>query len=271
LARHGVSGGAQGVDVADPWAEETPTLAGLAAASVRGVAALGPRAGLSVRRCGVAVAAPESTAPREWHARLQGFDLHAGIAVRAGARERLERLCRYALRPAVGQERLRLSPDGQVVLELRRRWANGTTHLVFDPVELLERLAALVPRPRINLVLYHGVLAPRAAWRSAIVPAQAADDSHDSGKASECRHERVGRRPNWDWAELMERSFGFDVLACPQCAGRMTLVALIRDPAVVARILRHLHLPDAVPVMRPAREPPLPLDIDAEPVWASGG
>jgi hypothetical protein len=69
----------------------------------------------------------------------------------------------------------------------------------------------------------------------------------------------------------MERSFGFDVLACPQCAGRMTLVALIRDPAVVARILRHLHLPDAVPVMRPAREPPLPLDADADPVWASGG
>jgi len=41
----------------------------------------------------------------------------------------------------VGQQRLRLSPDGQVVLELRRRWANGTRHLVFDPVELLERLA----------------------------------------------------------------------------------------------------------------------------------
>ncbi len=271
LARHGVSGGAEGVDVADPWAEETPTLAGLAAASVRGVAALGLRAGLSVRRCGDPVAGPESTAPREWHARLQGFDLHAGIAVRAGARDRLERLCRYALRPAVGQERLRISPDGQVVLELRRRWANGTTHLVFEPVELLERLAALVPRPRINLVLYHGVLAPRAAWRSAIVPAQEADDDHESGTAGECRHERVGRRPNWDWAKLMERSFGFDVLACPRCAGRMTLVALIRDAAVVTRILRHLHLPDAVPVLRPAREPPLPLDVDADPVWASGG
>ena len=51
----------------------------------------------------------------------------------------------------------------------------------------------------------------------------------------------------------MERSFGFDVLACPRCAGRMTLVALIRDATVVARILRHLRLPDAVPVMRPAR------------------
>ena len=230
-----------------------------------------PISGLSVRRCGVAVAAPASTAQREWHARLQGFDLHARIAVRAGARDRLERLCRYALRPAVGQERLRMSPEGQVVLELRRRWANGTTHLVFDSVELLERLAALVPRPRINLVLYHGVLAPRAAWRSEIVPAQGADDSSGSGTSGECRHERVGRRPNWDWAELMERSFGFDVLACPQCSGRMTLVDRIRDAVVVARILRHLGLPDAVPVMRPAREPPLPLDVGADLAWASDG
>ena len=81
---------------------------------------------------------------------------------------------------------------------------------------------------------------------------------------------RAGRRPNWDWAELMERSFGFDVLACPRCSGRMTLMALIRNAAVVARILRHLHLPDAVPVMRPAREPPLSWDVDAEPVWAGG-
>jgi len=48
-------------------------------------------------------------------------------------------------------------------------------------------------------------------------------------------------------------------------------VALIRDAAVVARILRHLELPHEVPVMRPAREPPLPLDDDADPGWVSGG
>ena len=66
--------------------------------------------------------------------------------------------------------RLQLTPDGKAVLELRRRWTDGTTHLVFDPVELLERLAALTPRPRINLILYHDVLAPRAAWRRAVVP-----------------------------------------------------------------------------------------------------
>ena len=83
----------------------------------------------------------------------------------AGARDWLERLCRYGLRPPVGQDRLQLTPDGKAVLGLRQRWTDGTTHLVFDPVELLERLAAITPRPRVNLVLYHGVLAPRAAWR----------------------------------------------------------------------------------------------------------
>ena len=73
------------------------------------------------------------------------------------------------LRPPVAQDRLRLTADGQVRLELKHGWSDGTTHLLFDPVELLERLAVLTPRPRINLILYHGVLAPRAAWRSLIV------------------------------------------------------------------------------------------------------
>jgi len=49
------------------------------------------------------------------------------------------------------------------------RWMDRTSHLRFDPVELLERLAVLIPRPRINLILYHGVLAPRASLRSRVV------------------------------------------------------------------------------------------------------
>jgi hypothetical protein len=47
---------------------------------------------------------------------------------------------------------------------------DGSTTLLLDPLELLERLAALVPPPRRPLVAYHGLLAPRARWRSAIVP-----------------------------------------------------------------------------------------------------
>ena len=65
---------------------------------------------------------------------------------------------RYALRPPVAQDRLQWTEDGLVRLELRRPWSNGTTHLLFDPVELLERLAALTPRPRIHLILYSRLL-----------------------------------------------------------------------------------------------------------------
>jgi hypothetical protein len=170
--------------------------------------------------------------------------------VSAKTRARLEQVCRYALRPAVGQDRLQRLPDGTVVLELRRRWTDGTTHLLFDPVELLERLAALVPRPRINLVLYYGVFAPRAAGRRAIVP-------RDAAGAHRARRE-VARRPNPTWAELMRRCFGFDVLACPRCAGRLRLIALIHQPGVVGRILTHLGLSPDVPVFHPSRDPPEP-------------
>jgi hypothetical protein len=64
---------------------------------------------------------------------------------------------------AVSQERLRLLDDGRVLLSLKTAWADGTRHLLFEPLELLEKLAALTPRPRINLVLYHGVLGPQGA------------------------------------------------------------------------------------------------------------
>ena len=153
--------GDDGGDTLDEWADDAPVLAGLAAASVQGRAALGPRAGARVRRRGEVQAAIEPPGLGPCHARHHGFDLHAGLCVHADERDRLERMARYALRPPVARERLHWTDDGQVRLALRRPWADGTTHLLFDPVELLERLAALTPRPRINLILYHGVLAPR--------------------------------------------------------------------------------------------------------------
>ena len=75
-----------------------------------------------------------------------------------------------ATRCALAQERLSRTSEGDIWLTLRHRWAEGTTHLRFDPLELVERLAVLTPRPRVNLILYYGVLAPRALWRAAIVP-----------------------------------------------------------------------------------------------------
>lgn len=74
--------------------------------------------------------------------------------------------------------------------------------------------------------------------------------------AADCRHTR-----NYLWAELMRRSL--DVLACPRCGGRLTVIALIEDPAVLARVLRHLGLPTDIPEAQPARAPPLHLVVDA--------
>jgi hypothetical protein len=158
LERRGMGAGDEDAGAPDGGAEEMPVLAGLAAASVQGTFALGARVGRPARRCGATREQAKVPPTARHHARQEGFDLHAGVRVAADARERLEKLCRYALRPPMAQDRLRLTPEGQVVLRLRHPWSDGTTHLVFDPVELLERLAVLIPRPRINLILYHGVL-----------------------------------------------------------------------------------------------------------------
>jgi len=158
---------------ADPVTEESPALAGISSASIQGRVALGRRAGARVWRVGEEPDAPWvfSRAPR--HAHLEGFDLHANVAVPAGDRARLEQLCRYLLRPAVSQDRLRLLGDGRVLLTLKATWADGTGHLLFEPLELLEKLAALTPRPRINLVLYHGLLGPHGAVTLCILSSNA--------------------------------------------------------------------------------------------------
>ena len=95
-------------------------------------------------------------------------------------------------------------------------------------MEFLEKLAALTPRPEINLVLYHGVLAPRARWRPDVV----AYRRTERDRATDPRAEGEGaHRPRyWTWALLMRRAFDLDVLRCPRCAGRMQLIATIDDP-----------------------------------------
>jgi hypothetical protein len=267
-------------DLPDPWVDEEPLLAGLSAASVLGRTALGPRAGDTTRRCGaVPDEAPLPIARGSCHAACGGFDLDATVRVPAGARDHLERICRYALRPPVAQDRIRLTVDGDVLLELRHRWSDGTTHLRFHPLELLERLASLTPRPRINLVLYYGVLGAHASWRRRLprpgvtVPDAAAGTADARERSAEpmvaaglegSASTPTGSAPpagsgsNWLWAQLMRRSFGFDVLACPNCGGRFRLVALIEYREAVQRILRHLGLPAEVPPPRPARGPPPP-------------
>ncbi len=80
-----------------------------------------------------------------------GFSLHAGVAAKAQERSKLERLCRYISRPAVSERRLSLTPRGSVRYELKTPYRDGTTHVIFEPLDFIARLAALVPKPRVNL------------------------------------------------------------------------------------------------------------------------
>ena len=56
------------------------------------------------------------------------------------------------------------------MLKLKTPWRDGTTHLVKSPLEFMQRLAALVPRSRLHLIRFHGVLAPNAKLRALVVP-----------------------------------------------------------------------------------------------------
>jgi hypothetical protein len=182
LARRGLESGAAEPGPPDGLSEVSPILAQIMSASVQGRVALGQHAGTRVGRLGGEP--PElagcTRGPRQAH--LDGFDLHGNVWVPPHDRARLEHLCRYLLRPPLVQDRLRLRADGRVAVKLKGAWRDGTTHLIFEPLEFLAKLAALTPRPEINLLLYHGVLAPHARWRSQVVgygrvaPEAAADD-----------------------------------------------------------------------------------------------
>jgi hypothetical protein len=169
LVQKGLLGG-EGPTDPDPLEADQPLLSQLYSASVQGRVAAGPRAGQCVLRLGDRIDVEDVgaiTGPR--CASVQGFSLHADVCVPPRDRARLERLCRYVGRPPIATQRLSELPDGRILYRLRNRWRDGTTHVVFEPVDLVARLAALVPPPRANMVRYHGILAPCASWRDVVV------------------------------------------------------------------------------------------------------
>ena len=79
-------------------------------------------------------------------------------------RDKLERLCRTITRPAASAERLSLTAQGLIHYRLKTPYRDGTTQVVFEPLDFMARLAALVPNPRVNLTRYHGAI--EMNWRA---------------------------------------------------------------------------------------------------------
>lgn len=156
----------------DPLQAESVTLSACYEGAVTQRVGLGPARGRPVLKIGEPLSDNLGSA-RERIARggplcanVDGFDLHGRVAVPAYQRERLEELVRYCARPPLADDRLEKCEDGHYLLRLKTPYRDGTTHLCFEPLELMERLAAQIPKPRANLVLYAGILAPHAKHRA---------------------------------------------------------------------------------------------------------
>jgi hypothetical protein len=233
----------------DPARDEDPELARAMAASVQQRIAFGERAGQRVRRIGSGFGdegeSPTLTGTR--CASVNGFSLHAKTQVPAHRRDQLERLLRYTARGAVALERLDINADGDLLYTFTHPWSDGTTGIKLSPLELIEKLAALVPLPRQHQVRYGGCLAPHSKLRAAIIPTprqQGVEETKDGSTS-----------PNWTWARLLKRVFSIDMERCPVCQqGRLRIIAAITERSIIQKILRHLKLAVDPPPIAPAQQ-----------------
>ena len=155
---------------------------------------------------------------------IHGFSRRAAVRCDADDRQAPEQLCRCITRPALANEQVQCHAAGQVLLKLKTPWRDGTTHVVMSPLEFMQRLAALVPRPRLHLIRFHGVLALNAQPRAQVVPQepQAPDQAAPSaGCEANCAHHRPVRP---SWARLLKRIFDLGLEQCPFCLLRVLCV-----------------------------------------------
>jgi hypothetical protein len=196
----------------------------------------------------------DSTGGSDRVAKEAGFSLHAGVSTEAHQSDKLERLCRYVSRPAVSEKWLALTSNGNIRYQLKTPYRDGTTHVIFErggppPLDFIAKLAALVPKPRVNLTRFHGVFArgglpPNSKFRVRVTPAK-------RGRGRK-RHQPTGdnwldktpaeRHASMTWMQRLKRVFNIDIdiETCERCAGQVKIIACIEDPAVIERILAHL-------------------------------
>jgi hypothetical protein len=116
------------------------------------------------------------------------------------------------------------------VYQYKQPFRDGSTHVVLEPLDFIARLAALVPRPRLNLTRFHGVFAPNFKHRLRIVPRRARG-----------RVDADKPLAPMSWAQRLKRVFAIDIETCPDCGGTLRVIACIEEPALIARILEHVQ------------------------------
>jgi hypothetical protein len=249
----------------DP-AEDTDAMPQLLGSSITYRIAIGPQQGRKAFMIRTIRPLDRPDSGLERVAKANGFSLHAGVSCEGHQKEKRERLCRYIARPAVAVPRLSLSSTGKVVYTLKTPYRDGTTQVAFDPVDFIARLAALVPKPRVNLTRYHGVLAPNHHWRGLVTPAKRGKGA----KRIACTEIRspAERHAAMTWAQRLKRVFSIDIEVCGRCGGSVRVIACIEDQNIIDRILAHLRdreqdIPTLPLLTPPTRAPPETLPLFA--------
>lgn len=245
-------------DPQQPWLnfDDPEPLDSINAASIRYRIAMGPHSGNRTLTINNPAFASPDRYVKAMTANRDGFSLNAAVACQPHQRDRLERLCRYVTRPAICLDRLHLRADGQVQYQLKQPFADGTTHVVFSPLDFLSKLAALIPRPRHHLVRYHGVLAPNARMRKHVVPRQPKTNTDEKHAHHEPKHKPEPSQIHdpliapLTWAQRLKRVFNIDITLCPRCGGTLRVIAEITDPVIIQKILDHVAQPP--PEVNPA-------------------
>jgi hypothetical protein len=134
--------------------------------------------------------------------------------------------------------------QGRVMYRYKQPFRDGSTHVVLEPLDFMSRLAALVPRPRLNLTRFHGVFAPNFKSRHKVVP-----------RRSKGRVDSDKPRAPMSWMLRLKRVFAIDIETCPQCGGKLRVIACIEDPQLIRKILGQVRQRDALTGIE-ARGPP---------------
>ncbi len=160
---------------------------------------------------------------------------------------------------AVSEKRLSLTPNGNVRYALKTPYRDGTTHVIFEPLDFIARLAALVPKPRVNLTRFHGVFAPNSRYRGRVTRARRGRGGRRPSRGDLEEPKAAERRASMSWAQRLKGVFGIDIETCPGCGGAVRIIACIEDPEVIEKILTHLDAKGAAPETSrrpPCRAPP---------------
>ena len=130
----------------------------------------------------------------------------------------------------------------------------------------MARLAALVPKPRVNLTRYHGVLAPNHRWRGMVTPAKRGKGVKRIAN-TEVRSP-AERHVAMSWAQRLKRVFNIDIEVCGRCGGSVKVIACIEDQDIIDRILAHLRDKELATLSLPLLTPPSRAPPETLPLFA---